>query len=64
MRDTCKFEIAQQVYLKADNDMVGIVTGILFRPSGIEYCVSWKSLTEKWHYDIELVAEKSLDIPK
>lgn len=60
MSDQVKYEIGQIVYAKVKSDIVGQVTGILFRPHGVMYAITWASdQNEKWHYDIELTAEKN-----
>lgn len=54
--DAVKFEIAATVYQRADGKR-GMVTGILFRPHGILYAVSFGCSVDGWHYDFELSAE-------
>lgn len=59
--DTVKFQIGEEVYLKVCSDTAAMVTGILFRPSGVIYKVTWPSAAETDHYDIELTKEKRFD---
>lgn len=56
--DSVKFSLGEKVYLVVDPDEQGMVTGILFRPHGVSYCVTWGNADETTHYDIELTAEK------
>lgn len=56
--DNVKFNLGDVVYLIIDPDMQGMVTGVLFRPHGIVYYVSWGISDEEPHYDIELTREK------
>lgn len=58
--DSLSFSLGQVVYLKIDTEEVGMITGILFRPNGASYAVTWASnLTEDFHFDIELTADKA-----
>lgn len=55
-----KFPLESVVYLKhRDSRNPGIVNGILYQSSGIEYRVAWPHLdgTAKWHQAIELSSE-------
>lgn len=46
------------VYLRvATERSPGMITGILIRPTGKSYWVSWCDATETLHYDIELTSE-------
>lgn len=58
MSDTVKFSIGQRVYHLCAKENVGIVTGILFRPHGVIYLVTWSDVTERYHFEIELSAEQ------
>jgi len=54
------FSIGQIVYLKIKAEVPGMVTGILVRPTGPLFLVTWSSdMTERYHYAVELTAEKS-----
>lgn len=53
--DTVAFHIGDPVRLRVDPSDVGIVTGILFRPTAIIYYVSFGQRGESMHYDIELI---------
>jgi hypothetical protein len=58
--DALTYSMGQIVYLKLKPDVAGMVTGILFRPSGHGYYVTWSSDTaERYHFDCELTKEKS-----
>ncbi len=58
--DSLSFSMGQIVYLRIDTEEAGMVTGILFRPTGHTYAVTWASnLEESFHYDIELTADKA-----
>jgi len=54
--DAVKFEIGSTVYHRADGKR-GIVTGVMFRPDGALYAVSYGCNIEGWNYDFELSAE-------
>ena len=53
-----KFDIGQKVYLIVDADVVGMVTGIMYRQNNISYIVSWNDHEETYHYDFELATER------
>lgn len=58
--DTLTYALGQTVYLKLKPDIAGMVTGILFRPYGHMYLVTWSSdISERYHFDLELTKEKS-----
>lgn len=58
--DALSFAMSQIVYLKIDPEEKGMVTGILFRPGGCSYAVTWaSSIEESFHYEMELVADKA-----
>ena len=53
--DTLQFNFGDIVIHKTDEDEMGIVTGILYRPDGgIKYLVTWQNRMEEQHYEIEL----------
>lgn len=55
--DAVKFELGDTVEFAVGDEKVGIVTGILFRSSGVLYMVTWaEDLNEVPHFDIELKA--------
>jgi hypothetical protein len=56
--DTVKFTLEEIVYLKIDEDAKGIVTGIIYRPTGTMYMVTWGMGNEQHHYACELTTEK------
>jgi hypothetical protein len=47
------------VYLRVDQSETGMVTGIVQRPAGYTYLVSWHDRTESEHSCIELTSEKT-----
>jgi len=55
--DGVKFTIEQMVFHKANPSVRGMITGILFRPDVILYCVAWPDMDEKEHYACELTTE-------
>ena len=55
--DKVKFNLAQTVYLVIDGESSGMVTGIVFRPIGVTYYVTWADFNERSHYECELTAE-------
>lgn len=62
--DALTFSIGQTVYLTIAPEETGMVTGIVFRPNGHQYAVSWaSSMEETIHYEMELTAEPAF-IPK
>lgn len=53
-----KFDIGDIVYHKlAKEKHPGMVTGIVVRPSGNFFYVSWPDNTETAHFDLELTRE-------
>ena len=63
--DMLMFALGQKVYLKIKPESAGMVTGILFRPSGHSYFVTWASdLSERSHYELELTTEKVFAEPQ
>lgn len=58
--DALSFSLGQVVYLKVKPDAAGMVTGILFRPTGHSYLVTWAAdAGERYHWEMELTCEKS-----
>jgi hypothetical protein len=58
--DNVTMAIGETVYLKLKTDHCGMVTGILFRPNGVTYYVTWAhDFTERGHYECEITKEKS-----
>jgi len=54
-----KFEIGDEIWLKVNNEMKGVITGISIRPGpSISYLVTWNNCEEMQHYDFELSLEK------
>ena len=58
MRDQVKFNFGDMVYRKVNPDTAGIVTGIVFRPTGTAYLVTWGAGEETACYDFELTTER------
>lgn len=54
------FSLGQTLYLRVNAGLVGMVTGILYRPGGgIMYLVTWsEDADEKQHWACELSADK------
>jgi len=59
--DAVKFEIGSVVYHRADGKR-GIITGILFRPTGVLYSVAFGMNNEAWAYECELTVEEEFGI--
>jgi hypothetical protein len=57
--DKVKFTLGQTVYLSINAASVGMITGIVFRPIGVSYYVTWGDFTERSHYECELTDEKT-----
>ena len=57
--DVLEWTFGQEVFLKCDADQKrGMVTGIVMRPTGVGYYVSWGDKTEVFHYVFELTISK------
>ena len=56
--DSVIFKFGDFVYLKVKPLEAGMITGILFRPSGVLYYVTWGDSNEKCYHDIEITKEK------
>lgn len=54
-----EFQIGDIVYMKVAPEDAGMVTGYLVRPTGVSYAVTWSNANEKYHYAVELTADKS-----
>lgn len=56
------FQLGQIVYSKIVRDdgkpIRGMVTGIMIRPHGIAYLITWPKGDETQHFHMELTAEK------
>lgn len=57
--DAVKFDLEEIVYLRIDPEATGIVTGIIYRPTGTMYMVTWGISNEQHHYACELTREKT-----
>ena len=59
MSDTLMFNFGDIVTHKTDDDEIGIVTGILYRPDNVvKYLVTWQNRVEEEHFAIELCEPK------
>lgn len=59
MSGSLKFHLGDKVWLKIDPECPGLVTGLVTRPGGYQYLVTWAdSREEESHYDIELTDEE------
>lgn len=57
--DAVKYNFGDTVAHRTNEDDIGIVTGIVYRPNGgVQYLVTWQNLEEQRHYDIELCEPK------
>lgn len=56
--DSVKFELESVVYFRTDEDAKGVITGIMYRPTGTQYFVTWSAGIEHCHYACELTTEK------
>ena len=55
----CKYNIGDFVYLLTDEEQSPrIITSIQINPSGLLYRLS-RGTEETWHYDIEIIKEKT-----
>jgi hypothetical protein len=64
MNEGIRFHLGQVVYSALDDEDRGLVTGILFRPAGHVYYVTWGATKqENLHYDFELKAERDFAQP-
>ena len=52
--DSTLFNLGDIVYMMVSPDDPGMVTGIIYRPHGISYLVTWGNSSETSHYGIEL----------
>ena len=62
--ESVKFSLGQLVYYRTNDARVGIVTGIVYRSSGVFYWVTWDDQVERTHFDVELSEEKVYSEPK
>ena len=61
MPDQVKFNFGEVVYRKVNPEATGVVTGIVFRPTGTAYLVTWGDGEETPCYDFELTTERSFE---
>lgn len=62
MPDKVEFEIGSMVYRKTAPDVPGIVTGILFRQSGVGYYIKFAEEEETHCWAVELTVEKTIAV--
>lgn len=62
--DFVNFRLGEIVYFKVDDDKKGVVTGILYRPDGVAYMVTWNDCNEQAHFACELTIEKTFSETK
>lgn len=60
--DKVEFEIGALVYRKTNPEVVGIITGILFRPTGVGYYIKFADEIEEHCYGIELTTDKGVTV--
>ena len=60
--DKVEFEIGALVYRKTNPEVVGIVTGILFRQTGVGYYVKFADECEDHCFGLELTTEKMIAV--
>lgn len=56
--DSVKYTLGEIVYFRVDEEKKGIVTGILYRPDGVAYMVTWNDASEQTHFACELTTER------
>lgn len=56
--DTVAFHLGDRVFSQLNSEWRGMVTGLQFRPTGINYLVTWQDGCERGHYECELSADK------
>lgn len=54
--DTLLFGLGDRVWFRLDREKEGMITGIVFRPHGHVYDVTWQDMDESEHYECELTA--------
>jgi heat shock protein HspQ len=59
--DATKFNLGDIVYHRVSEEK-GIVTGIMYRPHGVVYYVTWDHNSEGAAWDVELSSEKILSV--
>lgn len=53
------FQLGQEIYHRANpEERRGIITGIIFRPTGATYLVTWDDMEERYHFECELTDTK------
>ena len=58
-----KFKMGDKVISKINPSKSGIITGIFQRPSAGSFSVSWDDLTERSHFEMEIVAMPTEETP-
>lgn len=57
--DSVNFQLGEIVYFKVDDEKKGVITGIVYRPDGVAYMVTWNDCNEQTHFSCELTTEKA-----
>lgn len=57
--DKVEYELGEIVNYRVDDEQTGVVTGILYRPDGVAYMVTWDDKNEQAHFACELTKQKS-----
>lgn len=57
--DSVSFQLGEIVYFRVDDEKKGIVTGIVYRPDGVAYMVTWNDGNEQTHFACELTQERT-----
>lgn len=52
------YDFGDMVRLRVCPEEAGMVTGLMFRPDGYKYFVTWGNGNESVHYQIELTTEE------
>lgn len=59
-----KFELGQLLYLRANMEFAGVVSGLIIRPGLATYLVTWGDHEQTEHLECELLAEKAFINPE
>jgi hypothetical protein len=62
--DKVEYELGEIVHYKVDDEQVGVITGIIYRPDGVAYMVTWEDKDERTHFACELIRERSFSDKK
>ncbi len=56
--DTPRFNYGSLVYHRTSGEDAGVITGLLYRPSGMLYEVAWGHCSTDLHHECELTLEQ------